>query len=347
MREALNHGISFFDPNNLFNMFVNNPKLVKELYGKKLIKLLTNYDINYINKNIKIPEFQEELKKRIEKKINELKKEQIINDEYQITEIGYDLAIINLYLVSLDSNTIKSFSHKMKKVKSFFGIVDEIVNYTNQRFKDIAIKESIKRAIKRSHEELHLNDLYAYNKKEKGELEIILCLDSSSSMKGEKIDHCKKAAITLAYLSIKNHDKIGLIVFSDEIKERVKPTKDLKLISRKIIKIKPIRQTDLSLGIIESLKLFSRKKNSKHLIILTDALPTKGENPKLKTIEAVKIARNSKIIISVIGIKLNREGEILAKKMVDLGKGKLYLAKELNDIEKLVIEDYYKIKALS
>ena len=87
--------------------------------------------------------------------------------------------------------------------------------------------------------------------------------------------------------------------------------------------------------------MFTNENITKHLILITDALPTTGKDPEKETLQEVSIARNAGITISLIGIKLNEKGKKLAEKIVELGEGKLYTVKNLENIGKIVLEDYY------
>ena len=79
------------------------------------------------------------------------------------------------------------------------------------------------------------------------------------------------------------------------------------------------------------------------LIILTDALPTIGKDPEEETINAVNLAVSNGITISIIGVNLDKKGEKLAKKIVELGRGKLYIVKDAKNVDKIILEDYYSI----
>ena len=52
---------------------------------------------------------------------------------------------------------------------------------------------------------------------------------------------------------------------------------------------------------------------------------------------------SSDSIISIIGVNLDKKGEKLAKKIVELGRGKLYIVKDAKNVDKIILEDYYSI----
>ena len=162
-------------------------------------------------------------------------------------------------------------------------------------------------------------------------------------MKGKKIDACKKAGIALAYKAINDRDKVGLIVFGQEVKEAIEPTLDFTLLLKEITKIKASTETDIVSTLKKAIELFPSDNITKHLILLTDALPTKGNEPFKATLEEASMARSKGITISVIGINLDAKGRELAEKLVEIGEGKLYAVRNTDDVDKVVLEDYYSL----
>jgi Mg-chelatase subunit ChlD len=163
-------------------------------------------------------------------------------------------------------------------------------------------------------------------------------------MKGKKLETCKKAGIALAYRAIQDKDDVGLVVFGSEIKNAIPPTQDFSYILHSISKIVASKQTDFSGMITKSTELFPTTGETKHLIILTDALPTVGKQPEVETLQAVSAARSAGITISLVGIQLDKAGIELAKQITKIGEGRFSLVKNLDAVGHIVLEDYYAIK---
>jgi Mg-chelatase subunit ChlD len=72
-------------------------------------------------------------------------------------------------------------------------------------------------------------------------------------------------------------------------------------------------------------------------------LPTKGNEPFKETLEEASVARSKGITISVIGINLDVKGKELAEKIAEIGEGKLYAVRNSDNVDKIVLEDYYSI----
>jgi Mg-chelatase subunit ChlD len=341
--ESINQNISSFVPDLIFRNLVNDYKLAKQLYGEFIIRKLTGYDPSFVEKNIKIPEFKEEVRQNIEDNVKKLKQEELVNKDGEITDNGVKLSSIVLYTEELDKLQIKGLGEKKEKKRDIYGDKKDYVNYKKTRYRDIAIRQSVKTAIRRQHSQLLKEDLRIFEREKKGGISIIYALDASGSMKGEKISMGKRAGVALAYKAINERNKVGLIVFGDEIKKIVPPTLDFKEILRSITTIRARAETDIAATIQKAIELFSHSKETKHLILLTDVLPTKGKKPEEETLKAVSTARDQEITISIVGINLDKDGEKLAKKIIEIGNGRLYKVKNLEVLDTIILEDYYMV----
>ncbi|MEK6940454.1 MAG: VWA domain-containing protein [Nanoarchaeota archaeon] len=336
---ALNHGIFAFNPDMMFEQIVNNYQEAKDLYGNGFLKSL---DIS--ERDINFPEVHKKLKDKLIEEIEKLQEAGFIDSDNSITEKGLTIAALSMYVEELESLESRGLiGIKTNKRLSHYGDRESIREYKRgDRYRDIAIKNSIHHAIRHNHNKLKKEDLMVHSRKSKGGIEIIYGIDASGSMKGKKIEACKKAGIALAFKAINEHDKVGLIVFGANIETSISPTNNFIELLHSITRVRAKNKTNLRDGIMKCIELFSSEDTTKHLILITDAVPTHGEDPKKETLLAVDSARNSGINISVIGIKLDKEGEELAKDITRIGDGRLYLLHELNGIDEIVLTDYYK-----
>jgi len=343
--DSINQGLQSFTPDLIYQQLVKNYSMAKHIYGPSLLKLVTGYNPDYIKKNINIPEFRQELKFRIEKNIESLKDQGLLNKDNTISEKGIELASLVTYFEELDKITPKGIlGEKIHKKISIYGSKEDFRDYKKgDRYRDIAIKKSAKIAIRRGHKKLDKRDLRVYERQSKGQCYIVYALDASGSMKGKKIGACKKAGIALAYKAINEKDKVGLIVFGSEIKTIVEPTNDFMYLLKNITSARASKQTDLVATLRKSIELFPTGEITKHLIIITDALPTIGKDPEKETLQEASIARNKGITISLIGINLDEKGKKLAEKIIEIGNGKLYVIKDIENVDKIVLEDYYSV----
>lgn len=345
IKDAINQGLSSFTPDMMMEQFVSNYKMAKQLYGERLIRELSGYDPRYVEKNIKIPEFQRELKKQINKNLKDMQKSGFIDRNFTITDKGVDVASLVLYMEELDKMQAEGFfGEKMHEKQSLYGgKLDERAYKKGDRYKDISPRKSIKTAVRREHKELQIDDLRVYTKQAKGKCFIIYALDSSGSMKGKKIDTCKKAGVALAFKAIEEKDEVGLIIFGDKIIRALDPSQDFKMILQGITNTKASKETNIAIAIERAIEMFPDRDVTRHLILLSDAMPTAGEDPAKATVEAVEKASAAGITISLIGIQLDKKGKKLAEQITAIGNGKLYHVSELEELDRLVLMDYYAV----
>ena len=134
-----------------------------------------------------------------------------------------------------------------------------------------------------------------------------------------------------------------MIVFGSDVREFIEPTLDFTRLLKEITKIRASKETDIVSTLQKAIELFPSDIVTKHLILITDALPTKGDTPEKSTLEEASIARSKGITISLIGISLDEKGKKLAEKIVELGEGRLYAVRNLENVDKIVLEDYYSV----
>ena len=340
--EAINQGISSFTPDLMFENIVRNYSNAENLYGKTLLRKITGYDPEYLKRNIRIPEFKKELKVRLAEKIEKMKEDGLLDSE-GFTEKGIELASLIMYIEELDNIVARgSLGEVVHKKKIGDGEKENIETFKKgKKYKDLAVKRSLRNAIRRGHNELGTEDLQIYSRKSRGSSQIIYAIDASGSMKGKKIESAKKAGIALAFKAIQKKDKVGLIAFGSDVKEEIKPTDNFTFLLKAIVRLRASRETNIALTLNKAIELFSQGDFTKHLILVTDAMPTVGKEPEKETLEAVSSAKSNRITISLIGINLNKEGKKLAESIVKIGEGRLYVVRDLENIDRIILEDYY------
>lgn len=340
--DSINNNI-FFNSNRLFENLVNNYSLAKKLLGTNFIRRLTGYDEKYIRRNMKIPEFREKLREKIQKKIEELKDEGLLDKENNITKDGYNSAAVLLVVEELNNIISSSEGNLKSKVKSDFGTVVDFKDFKGDIYKNISIRRSVRTALRRKHSKIEKNDLKAVVRKKTASLDIIYAIDASGSMKGEKLEQAKKAGVALAYKTLQDKNRIGLIIFREKVVEAVPLTKNFELIIKKLVRIRAKQQTNIAQTIMKATELLSKTKNSKHLIIITDLIPTKGQKPSEETLKAASTAAAERIRISIVGISLDEKAEKLARKIVELTSGTLYKVRNVKGLDKIILEEYDRI----
>ncbi len=341
VNDALNQGVSNFTPDLLYEHLVKSYASAKQLLGPKLLRYLSGYSMSSLEKNLRIPEFKKELRKNIDENVSQLKKDGILTKDFDISHKGVETASVLLAVQELDNISSKGFMSSKRKEVSAQGSVVDFRNFKkSDSYKDIAIRKSVRKAVKRNHKKILFDDLRSKVRKSKSSLSVIYAVDASASMRGKKLEMAKKAGVALSYKAIDEKDKVGLVVFNQEIQKSVVPCSDFQFLLQNIASVTSFSQTDFSLMVKKAVELFENINDNKHLIILTDAMPTVGKNPEEETLKAISIARANNISVSLVGINLDEKGKAIAEKIIQIGEGRLYLASNIEDLDIIVLEDY-------
>ncbi len=345
LSQAINQGFSSFHPELMFEKIVQEYSMAQNLYGESLLRLISGYEPGYIKRNINIPEFQKELKQRMMDCFDELVKDRIISRDGEILNKGYEMASLILYTEELDALMPEGLiGRKISKKASHYGDKEGIKLYKKgDRYRDISMKKTVKTAIRRGHKELAKGDLKVHERQSRGGIYIIYGMDSSGSMKGEKMEMAKKAGIALAYKAIEDKDNVGLLVFGANVTDSIEPGQDFGRLLKAMTKARAAKETNIARMIHEAIAIFPKGEATKHLIILSDALPTTGKEPEKETLQSVSEARAAGVTISLIGISLDEKGRKLAEKIAQLGEGRLYQVKNIEEMDAIVLEDYYAV----
>lgn len=340
IRNAINQGIFSFNPDMMFQNITQNYSLAKNIYGDTLLRELVG-EVD----NPNIPEVKRKLKSTIKKSIDSLKEKGFLSSEFEINEKGLKLAALSLYTEELNHLISKGLiGERVNKKLSHYGEAEDFRSFKKgDRYRDISLKRSVKNAIRKGHFEINKDDLSVIKRDSRGQICLIYALDASGSMKGDKIDSCKKAGIALAYKAINEKDKVGLLVFGSGIEDVVHPTHDFMLLLNSISRIRAKKETNIGDTILKSIEIFPNEDLTKHLILITDAVPTFGESPEKETLDAANKASAAGITMSIIGINLDENAKKLAEHIVAIGNGRLYAVKNLDNLDTVMLEEYNTI----
>jgi MoxR-like ATPase len=127
---------------------------------------------------------------------------------------------------------------------------------------------------------LEYSDIQVF-KKDKARKSIVIMLDKSGSMIGEKIFLAAMVAASIA-LGVKDHE-YAILAFDEGVEyiKRVGETKSVDEIVEKILLLKPYGCTDIALALKKGFEELTASKGKDRVgVILTDGLYNTGENPE-------------------------------------------------------------------
>ena len=331
--EGFNQGMGAFVPDLFFEQLTKNFARVRHIYGERLVRLLTGFDSSQIERNARYPEFRKMLREALRQRHDQLKDQDIFSEQNALTEEAVRLAALEL-LARADVEQAGARS----AVRGAEGDATGHRQYrTGDTYRDVDVKASVRSIIRKGKKKMDLDDLHVAVRSRHQGAQIMFALDASVSMRGDKIGISKQAGVALAAHAAAHKDRVGVVVFAQDVQSCTGPTLQVKDVAQHLARASPAGQTDIARMLYEVADVFTSSRK-KHIVVITDALPTVGSPQEV--VDAVIFLAKSKISTSVVGIDLDDAGEKLAQDMVSVGNGRLYVVKNVGDIPTLVLKDY-------
>jgi uncharacterized membrane protein len=171
--------------------------------------------------------------------------------------------------------------------------------------------------------------------KEKPSLAMILIIDKSGSMGGEKIEMAKEAAKSAVEL-LGPSDKVGVIAFDGEpfwISE-VHPCSDKGFVLDRVSTIEAGGGTAMYPPMEEAYEALQHTvAKLKHVIILTDGISAPGDFEGLSQTMA-----SARITVSTVGVGSDCDKDLL-ERIAQIGNGRSYLAEDPNAIPQIFAKE--------
>lgn len=147
-------------------------------------------------------------------------------------------------------------------------------------FRDISIRHTLKELVKQHKQpsQISRHDIRVFIKEKKRlQSDIILCIDSSSSMRyHHKLLFARLAASGLAKSALKKGDRIGVATFNDLSSAVIPLTEIKKDVFEHIIELTAGGNTNIGDGIKCAADMLTRERNhnQKFIVLITDGEPT-------------------------------------------------------------------------
>ena len=336
--ESLNLGMGNFTPDILFEKLVDNYEETAELYGETILREVTGFEPSSLERNVRIPEFRKLLKEQLTRRMKELQERGILDKSYGITDQGFLLATLVLVKDELDHLLAVGFGRREQKERRDEKSDD--VTVQKKRYKDLDLRKTLSLLAKRGHSTIQKEDVRYREQESEGKVTIMYALDASGSMKGKKLALAKRAGVALAYEAMRNKDDVGLLAFGSAIETTIMPGNSFMEFVHALVTLKAKRETNIANAIDNAIPLLTGR--SKHLVLLTDALHTTGAPEEV--LAAAQRAKDEGVTVSVIGINLDKEGEAMSERIIDITQGRFYRVQNLQELDLLILEDYARLK---
>lgn len=342
-RSMLNRNISSVSSKFLATSLVRDFQTALATFGGDFLEQLTGLGLTELELLVRRPDAVGKLEQLIEKNVKSLQDQGWIDEEGPTETALSALALdtITRELAALSKLGLGDHHSLRPHGREEF---QELKPFRRERFRDLALRPSVRTALRHRHSRLERSDLKAEKKLKAIGVDFVFCLDVSGSMRAEKLEMCKQAAVGLAYLSLSESDRVAVISFRKTAEVVSNFGEPLEAVARKVVALRPGGTTSVAAGIRLALSLFEDKSRDHHIFLITDALPTEGEKP---TEESKEQAANVQpdATLTVVGIGLVPEGQKIGAELAGLGSGRFYELSEAKNLNQVMLEDRAAVRS--
>ena len=214
------------------------------------------------------------------------------------------------------------------------------------RYRDIALKETMRQALRNRHKEIMREDIQVLKRDVRARMDTILCLDLSGTMKQlDKLWYAKESAIALSLASSGYKDRVGLVTFSNLASVVSDLTLNTYRLTEKVLDLDLHENafTNLGYALATARALFARHSSShgkQHIILVSDGDAT-APHPapaRYATREAARCRRRG-ITISCICINEENADPHLMQRIARIGGGRVALIEDTRSLRGSVVAE--------
>ena len=174
-------------------------------------------------------------------------------------------------------------------------------------------------------------------------LNLVLVIDRSGSMSGDRIEKVKEALVALAK-KLAPRDLVSIVTYSSDASVCLEGTRvrDLESIEAAIKQIETGGGTNLNAGLMLGYHVAAQnfdKKRANRVILLTDGIANRGVTNESQIAKASKEFNDKGIGLSTIGIG-NNFNQRLLRELAEAGNGAIHFVADASDIRKVFVDEF-------
>ncbi len=214
------------------------------------------------------------------------------------------------------------------------------------RYRDISLKDTIRKALRNRHRELCRDDIQVVTRDIRARMDIVLCLDLSGTMSQlDKLWYAKESAIALSLASSMYGDRVGIVTFSNLASVVSDLTTHAYRLTERILELDLHENafTNIGYALATARVLFgrhSRSRGQQHIILVSDGDAT-APHPSPATYATRQAARcvRKGITISCICINEENADPHLMRAIARIGRGRITVIEEPGALRSTIIEE--------
>jgi tight adherence protein B len=164
----------------------------------------------------------------------------------------------------------------------------------------------------------------------RGKLAVVLVIDTSASMEGEKIVRAKAAADGFVR-AMRPEDRLGLVAFSDEPQVLQNLTTEHQRIRDSISGLVANGNTALNDAIVQASGLLTKEQGQRNLVVVSDG---KDDGSKASLTQAIAAAKNANVFVDTVSLPGGEQDPQALRRLASGTGGKAFEVANANELER-------------
>ncbi len=187
---------------------------------------------------------------------------------------------------------------------------------------------------------------------QKANADMVIVLDRSGSMDGEKISNARNAVARLIS-ELSEKDRLSVVTYSDGVQTLIQPISVTSENRRQILSaVRAIRAgggTNLGAGLAEGVRLLTANRtpgNIGRLILISDGLANQGVTDPVRLGETASLAMERSLSVSTVGVGVDFNEELMTL-LADRGAGSYYFLENPDAFAAVFLDEFRSVKNIA
>lgn len=187
---------------------------------------------------------------------------------------------------------------------------------------------------------------------QKANADMVIVLDRSGSMNGEKMANARNAVVRLIS-ELSEKDRLSVVVYSDGVRTLIHPTavtsENRNQILARVRAIMTGGGTNLGAGLAEGVRVLTANRtpgNIGRLILISDGLANQGVTDPVRLGEMASLAMERSLSVSTVGVGVDFNEELMTL-LADRGAGSYYFLENPDAFAAVFLDEFWSVKNIA